>query len=74
MAMIKCAECGNMVSSKASTCPKCGNPIGAKSGPFGGFEPGLTVRPGFWHDPNVGCLGAAIALIFGFVLLAKGCS
>lgn len=27
MALIKCSECGNEVSDKASSCPKCGNPI-----------------------------------------------
>jgi len=27
MALIKCNECGQMVSDKASTCPKCGAPI-----------------------------------------------
>jgi RNA polymerase subunit RPABC4/transcription elongation factor Spt4 len=26
MAMIKCAECGNDVSSQAAACPKCGAP------------------------------------------------
>ena len=27
MALIKCSECGHMVSNKAEECPKCGNPI-----------------------------------------------
>jgi uncharacterized membrane protein YvbJ len=27
MALIKCSECGNDVSSNAATCPRCGNPI-----------------------------------------------
>lgn len=27
MAMIKCAECNNEVSDKASSCPKCGAPL-----------------------------------------------
>ena len=27
MAIIKCGECGNEVSSRATACPKCGNPI-----------------------------------------------
>lgn len=27
MAMIKCGECGNDVSSLAAACPRCGNPI-----------------------------------------------
>lgn len=27
MALIKCSECGNMVSDKAISCPKCGAPV-----------------------------------------------
>jgi hypothetical protein len=27
MALIKCVECGNMLSDKALNCPKCGNPV-----------------------------------------------
>lgn len=27
MALIKCNECGQMVSDKASNCPQCGAPI-----------------------------------------------
>lgn len=27
MALIKCPECGNTISSRATTCPRCGNPI-----------------------------------------------
>lgn len=28
MALVKCSECGNEVSDKASACPGCGAPIG----------------------------------------------
>ncbi|MBR6980277.1 MAG: hypothetical protein IKH88_10665 [Prevotella sp.] len=28
MALIKCPECGNMISDMASNCPKCGCPVG----------------------------------------------
>ena len=31
MALIKCVECGNMVSSMATNCPKCGYPISQNS-------------------------------------------
>lgn len=31
MALIKCSECGNDVSSNAATCPRCGNPIAQAS-------------------------------------------
>ena len=27
MALLKCNECGNMVSENADKCPVCGNPI-----------------------------------------------
>ena len=30
MALIKCEECGNQVSTAATACPKCGNPIGSE--------------------------------------------
>lgn len=30
MALIKCSECGHMVSDKAESCPNCGNPIVAE--------------------------------------------
>ena len=30
MALIKCSECGQMVSDKATKCPNCGNPINGK--------------------------------------------
>ena len=26
MALIKCSECGKVISNKAHTCPKCGKP------------------------------------------------
>ena len=31
MALIKCTECGNEVSDKATSCPKCGAPIAGLS-------------------------------------------
>ena len=27
MALIKCSECGHMISDRASTCPQCGAPV-----------------------------------------------
>lgn len=30
MALIKCPDCGNSVSSSAPACPKCGCPIAGK--------------------------------------------
>lgn len=52
MALLKCKECGNEISTKAESCPKCG----AKTGPS---KAGST---------NIGCgaliLGAFIVVIF----------
>lgn len=27
MALVRCSECGNMVSTNATACPHCGNPV-----------------------------------------------
>jgi uncharacterized membrane protein YvbJ len=71
MAMIKCPECGKDVSSKASSCPSCGNPVAMKSGPFGGHEKGITARPGFWHDRNVGAIGFLILFIVLLIIAGR---
>lgn len=31
MALVKCSECGNEISSNAESCPNCGNPTKVKS-------------------------------------------
>ena len=36
MALIKCSECGQIISDKATSCPKCGNPINVA--PTGGYQ------------------------------------
>ena len=68
--MMKCRECGRSVSSQAFACPGCGAPIAMKAGPFGGQEPGVTVRPDFWHDRNVGAIGAFIVIVIVLVIVA----
>ena len=37
MPLVKCNNCGAMMSNKVLTCPKCGNPIKSPSAPY--FEP-----------------------------------
>lgn len=37
MALIKCKECGNDVSTKADSCPKCGAKLKVASGCFVGL-------------------------------------
>ena len=75
MALITCDECGEGVSSKAATCPKCGAPVaGSSASPIGGFQKGVTTRPDFWHDPNVGAIAAGIVVIFIIVVIGlRGC-
>ena len=59
-ALTSCPDCGKQVSRSAVSCPGCGRPIAMRAGPFGGQEKGITTRPGFWHDPNVGAVGLFI--------------
>lgn len=33
MALIPCSQCGNMISDKASNCPKCGKPVNTSTPP-----------------------------------------
>jgi hypothetical protein len=72
MALIKCPECGREISSKAPTCPGCGSPVGSDARPLGGIERGVTTRPDFWHDPNVGCIGVAVFLLLLIFLWVGG--
>jgi len=75
LALIKCDECGNQVSSNAQACPHCGAPIGGSTAPpIGGFRKGITTRPDFWHDPNVGCIGCfVIVLIIAIIIFSSKC-
>lgn len=62
MALIKCKECGNKISSKAEICPTCGMRLKAKSGP--GCIVGLFKLVG-------GLIGAGIALVVVTPLLSN---
>ena len=79
MALIKCSECGNEVSDKATACPNCGAP------PSSGHArqrrdnaPVRVVRAG-WRWEAIGALlviGGLIAGVagasFGWLVLAVG--
>ena len=71
MALVRCAECGNAVSTSAAACPKCGAPITvATSTPGSAVAPSVPYRP-FWIPSRivgaVVCgLGVAV-LVWGFV-------
>ena len=56
MALIKCPDCGNTVSSAAESCPKCGRPM-IKIRKGNAFNP--------FHDP-VHFLG--LLIVIGFVI------
>ncbi len=49
MALIKCKECGNAISSKAETCPKCG----------------LRLKPGPEAKSGSGCIVSLFKLVGG---------
>ena len=57
MAIIKCKECGQEVSSKAENCPQCGNPINEK------LKEGC-----FLQTLNIGCMVTIIIIVFIVIL------
>ncbi|MBR2147270.1 MAG: zinc ribbon domain-containing protein [Muribaculaceae bacterium] len=67
MALIKCSECGQMVSDKASVCPKCGNPINVA--PTGGYQQPNDKKSNTWLYVLTGVLGV-IAIIVAFSVLS----
>ena len=70
MALIRCSECGNLVSDKAVACPRCGKPIN--------YAPSNTGQPprgnnNGWIYALIGAL-AVIAVILIFLLFGpKSC-
>ena len=52
MALIKCKECGSMISDRATKCPKCGCPIGQNRACS---ECGEQIPEGVSECPNCGC-------------------
>ena len=81
MALIKCKECGNMVSDRAKTCPKCGCPVGnqanddpqgqslAKKENHGSNNNKSTSGGLLWLFLIIGIIALVIILLSG-----KGCS
>ena len=52
MALIKCPECGQQVSTSAQSCPACGFPVAEKVSPQEPAASGellLEVRPSWWR-------------------------
>lgn len=76
MALIKCPECGNMISDKAIKCPKCGCPVGRSSiqpsNRYNYGEPEEDSSPTVsrkWLYVIIGVLAAALIGITAFLLL-----
>ena len=75
MALIKCNECGNMISDRATKCPKCGCPITKGSKPHIHQET-PQVQPSYYDDKNggssskwlYGIVGVLVALLVGLGL------
>ena len=55
MAMIKCPECGKMVSNMAASCPGCGYPI-AKLAPSGKVQIKFSSYYGTQSASLCGCI------------------
>ena len=63
MALIKCSECGHMISDRAKACPKCGAPINASNQETDAFNQGLNDKCETREQRNKLALVAIIALV-----------
>ncbi len=80
MALIKCPECGNLISDKALKCPKCGCPVGRgkifplndnhKYGDVNGYSEQPDSRK--WLYAVIGGLATALVAVVLVLLLRKG--
>ena len=71
MALIKCPECGHMISDKALSCPQCGCPMRSQSQSLHPLQPPPSPKK---SKPLVSCiigLGAYIVLCFIVCNLAR---
>lgn len=66
MALIKCKECGNEISSKAETCPKCG--VRLKPGPGAKSGAGSIIS---LFTLTGGLVGAVVGLVIAVSLLSN---
>lgn len=62
MALIKCQECGNMVSTRATACPKCGCPVAAETN----YEPQSNYD---YHEEEKGSKKSWLYAIIGLLTL-----
>ena len=69
MALMKCPECGKLISDRAAACPYCGNPIsGASSATSVHLEPRKTSLSDVQKNPAAG----VCYILFGIVCLISG--
>ena len=79
MALIKCPECGHMISDKAVKCPKCGFPIGQETAPAPnhvypddyGYDDRTSSSSRKWLFAAIGVLAVAVGVV-AFLLLRNG--
>ena len=67
MALVKCKECGNMISDKATNCPRCGYPVGNEATQYQGNDATRLVEK---KTPTPKWL---YALIAGLAIALLGC-
>ncbi len=60
MSLISCAECGNVVSDKATACPRCGAPVEAQPRAIPASEAPSPTAP---QPKAKGCIQAVLAFI-----------
>ena len=70
MAMINCSECGNLVSSNATSCPNCGNPIAMRNANTVNVQH-ITIERTKKSLKAMGCLFSFITII-GLIFLFPG--
>lgn len=70
MSLIKCSECGNSVSDKATACPHCGCPM-QKSEIYVGYLPDIEAKPPVVKKTKRSKLSFAIIMACLGIILAS---
>ncbi len=75
MALVKCKECGNIVSDKASNCPRCGYPIRDEATQFQGNDATRLIekkpQPSKWLYALIAALAIALLGCVAYILFNK---
>ncbi|MBH1873536.1 zinc ribbon domain-containing protein [Stenotrophomonas maltophilia] len=70
MALIKCAECGNAVSDKATACPQCGAPVPVV--PPANVQIPAPARAVTFTPMTVGAIVLAVLVVVCLALFVRG--